>query len=394
MAKKSVKESDTKKNIKESNTKKTLKSKKKVEEKTEVDSPVVKKGKHGPYFGYGFRLGLFFVLFLLFFGAGVFALVSSIVIEDEKEIAYREVGNANYEVCYKKDDFYQGKCFSKDMNMKYIANLIDKIHLDFTYQFDIDEQENIDFTYDVIGKLIISDATSNKNYFEKEYSLIPSKKLKLENDKSARIEEDLDIDYGKYNSLANQFNKSYGVNSESKLLIYMNVHKQNQEDSSVVLNNYSLTYVTIPLSQKAIDIVFDSNQVNTTSNVVSKINVTFTSVSYAVVSALLFLLSIVFMIKSMRLFSKSFEVVSKYDKYVAKILREYDRLIGEAKNMVSFDEKEVIYLNKFSELLDIHDNLGLPIMYFDVTKHVKSYFYIVHDKMIYMYVAKAVDINK
>ena len=80
MAKKSVKESDTKKNIKESNTKKTLKSKKKVEEKTEVDSPVVKKGKHGPYFGYGFRLGLFFVLFLLFFGAGVFALVSSIVI--------------------------------------------------------------------------------------------------------------------------------------------------------------------------------------------------------------------------------------------------------------------------------------------------------------------------
>ena len=238
MAKKSVKESDTKKNIKESNTKNTLKSKKKVEEKTEVDSPVVKKEKHGPYFGYGFRLGLFFVLFLLFFGAGVFALVSSIVIEDEKEIAYREVGNANYEVCYKKDDFYQGKCFSKDMNMKYIANLIDKIHLDFTYQFDIDEQENIDFTYDVIGKLIISDATSNKNYFEKEYSLIPSKKLKLENDKSARIEEDLDIDYGKYNSLANQFNKSYGVNSESKLLIYMNVHKQNQEDSSVVLNNY------------------------------------------------------------------------------------------------------------------------------------------------------------
>ena len=97
------------------------------------------------------------------------------------------------------------------------------------------------------------------------------------------------------------------------------------------------------------------------------------------------------MIKSIRLLKKSFASKSKYDKYVEKLLRDYDRLIGEAKNLISFEDKEEVYFTRFSELLDVHDHLNLPIMYYNVANHVKCYFYIVTNDIVYLYVVKAVD---
>ena len=368
-----------------SSRKKEVKKKVVVEQNNEASTK-------SPYFGYGVRLSIFLMLFLVFFWTGIFALVSSIVVEEEQVFTYREKGIADFEVCYKKDDFYQGKCFNKNQNMKFIASLIDKIKLDFNYQFDIDNEANLDFTYDIVGKLVISDSNSNKIYFEKEYPLLTEKKVELNNAKNTLIDEKIDIDYGKYNSLANQFNRSYGLNSVSRLLVYMNIHKQSK-DSSVAIDNQSLSYVTIPLSEKAIDIALDSNQVDTTRDVVKKVNVSLKSTFYAVIAGVLLILSIIFVIKLIRLLKKAFVPVSKYDKYIAKLLREYDRLIGEAKNMVSLDDKEVVYFKKFGELVDVHDHLGLPIMYYNVTNHVKSYFYIVHGQIVYLYVAKAVDIE-
>ena len=62
--------------------------------------------------------------------------------------------------------------------------------------------------------------------------------------------------------------------------------------------------------------------------------------------------------------------------------------------MVSFDNKEIIKIKKFNELLDIHDNLGLPIMYYQVSKHQRGYFYIYHNNIIYLNDIKEVDLEK
>ncbi|MBR1749054.1 MAG: hypothetical protein IJ743_04570 [Bacilli bacterium] len=347
--------------------------------------------KNRLYCGYGCRLGLNTVSFLVLFVLGMVLLVNSIMIEDEKILTYHEKSNVDYEVCYKDDEFYHGSCFSKEQNMKYIANLIDQLHLNFTYDFNIEKEEDVDFTYDIVGKLVISDASSNKVYFEREYSLVAPKIVELIQGKQTSIQEKVDIHYDEFNSFANQFHRTYGVNSESKLYVYMNVHKKNRENASYQMDSSTLTYVMIPLSQRAIDISIDSNYVDTSSHVVEKVNVVFESVSMAVVSGILLLLSIVFMIKSIRLLKKSFVSKSKYDKYVEKLLRDYDRLIGEAKNLISFEDKEEVYFTRFSELLDVHDHLGLPIMYYNVASHVKCYFYIVTDKIVYLYVVKAVD---
>ena len=49
-------------------------------------------------------------------------------------------------------------------------------------------------------------------------------------------------------------------------------------------------------------------------------------------------------------------------------------------------------IDSFEELLDVRDNLHLPIMYYDVIKHQKAIFYILHDSNIYIYTLKEIDL--
>ena len=73
-------------------------------------------------------------------------------------------------------------------------------------------------------------------------------------------------------------------------------------------------------------------------------------------------------------------------------LRTYDRLIVESKTIIDFSNYEIIKVNKFEELLDVRDNIKMPINYYVVTPHQKAYFYIVSTN-IYLYTVKEVDLE-
>lgn len=97
------------------------------------------------------------------------------------------------------------------------------------------------------------------------------------------------------------------------------------------------------------------------------------------------------MIVIIKKFNKS---TSKYDKYIAKILKEYDRLIAETSTMPSLDDYEVLIINSFNELVDVRDNLRLPIMFYSFKDSEKAYFYIIHENNLYLYEISTADISK
>ena len=51
-------------------------------------------------------------------------------------------------------------------------------------------------------------------------------------------------------------------------------------------------------------------------------------------------------------------------------------------------------VNSFSELLDVRDNLRVPIMFYIVSPHIKSKFYIKYGDDLYLLTIKAVDLEK
>ena len=81
-----------------------------------------------------------------------------------------------------------------------------------------------------------------------------------------------------------------------------------------------------------------------------------------------------------------------YDLTLAKILREYDRVIVNSKKIVNMDG-EVIDVKSFNELLDVRDNIEKPIIFSEIHKGLKSVFIVKTSNETYRYILKLADLE-
>ena len=338
------------------------------------------------YLSYRSRLIINVILCIVFLFISVNFIYNSMDIIKEENVTYSEKGTIDYKICLKENNFYESSCIDKDMS--YIANLIKNIPLTFTYDFKTSKSIKLDAKYEVTANLVISNTEDSTNYFSKKYFLIPLTDIK-ENDSSYKlINQDINIDYEYYNNIANEFRSQYGVETSSYLNVSFNVYNESDE-----LNmNQSTTTISIPLSQKSINIKMQANETSNNNNQeLTKYAFSLSNIVYLVLGVISVVLSIIFIIKALRLYSKSFVPKNNYDKYISKILREYDRLIVETSSLPNFNDYNIIKINKFTELLDVRDNLHQPIMYYNVVAHQKCHLYILKDSNLYLLTLKDVD---
>ena len=332
------------------------------------------------------------IIFLVFIVAGTVLLNNSFKFNSEKITKYSEKSNLDYKVYLQKNEFYEQQYLGKDM--LYVASLIDNVLIDFDYNFQSENDEDIDFTYSIAATLTISNALNTKSYFVKSYKLMEDKTINMVNANIQNIHEQIKIDYPYYNALANSFKNQYGLDTESKLTVYMIINKKNTENSNFVMDTDSIMNIAIPLSERAVDISLDYKEINETRNIVEKQNVALRSIITFGLAIVLIVVALIMLVRAMRAFNKLLRKKSVYDKFVGKILKEYDRLIAESTTLMSFEGKEVIKINKFTELLDIHDNLQKPIMYYSVMEHESCYFYINNDNVIYILTINKADLEE
>ena len=337
------------------------------------------------------KLFLYFYLFIIILAMGEIFLIKSFKFEKEKVINYKENSDINYKVYLKENNFYEEKYLGKDM--VYIASLIDKIAINFDYDFDIDTPVNLDFTYSIIGKLIITngketngvEASKNNKFLEKEYKLLNETTINLNNKKHLDITEPITIDYAKYNKISNLFRSTYGIETKSKLVVYLLINqKNNPSETKYIVNQNNQMSITIPLSESSVDITMDYKEINSSRNIIGKKNLSFNNAVFFIISIILISLSIIYFRKGFKLLNTNTIKRNSYDKYIAKLLREYDRLIVETSDIPSFKNKQIINVHKFNELLDVRDNLKLPIMYYIKKEHQQGYFYINDGDTLYL----------
>ena len=356
--------------------------------KAKKDNSKSKHNKHNIYISYGFRVILFGLLFAVLFGLSYFMVMKSLTFSESKTISYTDGGNIDYKVYLKPNDFYEQPYLGK--NMVYVAGLIKNVSADFSYQFMTDQANDLDFNYSIIGTLQISDDSGANVYYSKDYTLLKNTQIKAQDKSSHNIKETITIDYDYYNNLANKFKSSYGLDAKSNFIVTFKVNK-NVEKLNINESN-SMT-MTIPLSQRAINIKTDTATINNTKSITSESSVTLSNKLLVGIAAVLFIASVAMLLRFLELVFMSFDKKSEYDKYLDKIFKEYDRLIVETKTMPRFDDKNIIKIEKFEELLDARDTLKQPIMYFNISSHNKCYFYINKGKDTYLTVLKAVDLE-
>lgn len=345
------------------------------------------------YFSYQFRLILYISFLIVFISLSFLMLKQSFTYKTNKDFKYSENSNIKYQVYLKDNDYYEKNYLEE--NMVYIANLIKDIKITYDYYFDIEKPINCDFNYKIIANLLIANESKDKLYFQKKYVLVEDKMRSMINENHIEISETIEIDYDIYNKIANSFKNEYAINSLSSLVIELVVEKNNssiKEVKSGIINKSSLT---IPLSEKAININIDSKEIDNSNTIMSDTKkLTIYNKRYLSFAIVCVTICIILLIEFIIFLYKTKNKKSIYDKYINKLLKEYDRVIAYTKTFPDTSNYQVIKVDRFIELLDIRDNLQLPIMYYIVSPHIKAFFYIIHNNEMYLFVVKRVDLEK
>lgn len=334
-------------------------------------------------------LSIFF--WFLFVLLGTNLIIKSLKVNGSEKLYFVEKGDVNYLVCLKDNNFFEDQCLNS--NMSYVASLINNFSLNFNYQFNgnIDDLiNNVD--YQVNAKLIIENIDTKAKYYEKEFELVSKTDDIVSNNGTLYdLNKNINIDYEYFNNIANSFKSQYGVNSQSYLEVCLNINKYSSYQD---IPKSSLISVKIPLSQKAIEIKFNTHNLNNSiDKSISSKSLIINGYFKFIIGVFLLLFSFVFLVVIVMIINNYRKKVSKYNKFINKILREYDRLIVETSTIPNYEDYNVLIINSFNELVDVRDNLRSPIMYCDVLSEKESLFYIINGNNLYLYTVNEININ-
>lgn len=313
---------------------------------------------------------------------------------NKESISYTQNGNVDYKVCLKENNFYSQNCLDK--NMSYVSSLIKNVGLTFNYDLNTSEQLNVKTEYEVTAKLVISNAENTSKYFEQKYILQDKTSEGITQiNNEYKISKNIDIDYDYYNTIASTFKSQYGVETNSYIEVSFQVFHTNKENEDIRVPSPSPVILNIPLSQKSININMTASGVNKqeTQNIESSI-FTLNNIICLFIGIIALIICLISSLKIAKMLTLIKEKKNNYDKFIEKILREYDRLIVETSTLPKFNKYFLTKVNSFGELIDVRDNLRLPIMYYEVAKHQKCHLYIIDNKNLYLLTVKAVDMEE
>lgn len=345
------------------------------------------------YFNLTYRIVFLAVLIIIFLSSTIMFLTKGLNTYTTHSIFYSEVGNVDYQVYLKPNTYFTEPFLPKDE--QYVASLVDYINTDFKYNFSSSYPFDYKYKYKVTATLIATErGDSSKVVLKKNEILLPEKTVDKTNSNNFNITENLKIDYDKYNSIISAFKKDYALSIDSKVVIDMvvSVDGKYQLVDDPIISTKSLK-LEIPLSEQTININLDYQKVGNYANNEQSSNLELVNYLYYGISLLCFIATIIFAIKLTKILNRLFFEKSVYVQTLNKIMRDYDRFIVTIHNLPNIDDKEIIKIKCFSELLDARENLQKPIMYHEIHKNQKGWFMILDDKHVYLYELKEVDIR-
>ena len=331
---------------------------------------------------------LFYMLIptLIMLGLTVLVLKGSMYTKEESIIGYNEVGNIDYKVFLKENNYYKEQYLGKDM--QYVASIIKDIVPTFTYEMHSEEEMEYTYNYKVSADLIISDPNDNNKVLYKRPSLLVKDTKEKVTGGSFRVDQEVSINYDEYNNYVNAFKKEYALSVNSKLVLTFNIDVTGKSPLlKEVFKKSSKLVIAIPMSEQTINIGIDTSDINNSGTLERNYMSQIKKPVALVLGIIVGLLSLALLYIVIYNFLTNRSKTDVYKATIKSILREYDRAIVSSKTADTIDESKynVIEVPRIEELLDAHDSTGKPILYNEDTENDISTFIIVSDEILYKY---------
>lgn len=316
-------------------------------------------------------LSLFIIIFM---ALSVYFYNNSKKITTEESIKNNEIGNVNYKVFLNDNKYYNTNFL--DENMSYISTIIDYVDVNFNYLSYYENIKGFKVNKKVEANVKIIDTQNNDKIIYESKDLI--KKESLESEKISFV-DNYKIDYQKYNDLTNEFKTNYGISAKCTVEVNYNIDYTSLNNK---IKGNRIMSLTIPLSEQMINITKSDNVNNNADYIIQATDKPINKILFFI-SIIFLTMAIIFLVTIITTIIKNEKSISKYDKFLRKILRDYDAYITETSEVNYDSNKNVISVNSFKELLDVRNNIEKAIIYIKMDNN-NSKFLIIDDE-IYEY---------
>lgn len=339
------------------------------------------------YFSFWVRVVLMFVSIAII---GYFSYVcfdESFTSSIDEKISYSEDADIKSNVIYlDQSPFGTGQLNSVD---SYYSDYIDDISTDFNYQFELDKNANIKYTYNVVAVKTIKD--SDIVVSEDSNTLVPDEVVLVKDVKEVKINQNVTLDYDSYNNLAKTLNQSGNITGNVTLKMNITLEiDYNKFDEKIVKESYIEVPIQLLSTHVTINIANDVSKKDTyvehhRPQLINKFSL-YSGICLLIMDTIFFLLALSFIFRTR-------VKKSKYCVLRDGLLKDYDKIIVNSKKLPKLSDYNIIDCYSFSELLDAQRLINKPIIYYEVVKNQKCMFVLISDKDIYTFTLKECDID-
>lgn len=310
-----------------------------------------------------------FVFIILLFLFGILFIKHGFDNYTYDRVSFSEKNEIDYKVYLKENNFFDTNYLG--MNQAYITSLIDYLDVNFNYNLILDDNRSGSYTYYIKGIMSADIQNSSNSYWKKEYQITEPKTEQFKNKNVITISENAKVSYDQYNDLLKKFKNEYGLSMDGslKIFLYVTTNVNSELNDQELVQNAS-SFISIPLTKATIEVPIAVNA-NSTNGVLMSDIVHLDSISYVIskiIGSILVLIAVILLIKLVLVYVRKGEKKLSYIKKLKRILKTYDGIIVNSTNMPSTEGMKIIEVSDFSELLDAHSEVRLPINYYDDNK--------------------------
>ncbi len=315
--------------------------------------------------------GIIITIVILILSVCIYFVASKVIPNNKKIVDYVVSSDIDYNVSQKDSTnvLESGKT--------YVSSKVNNIM--FKYNFKLSFNKNIDamYKYDIKAIVISSiddDAEENPDVYEYPETLKSVDYTNI-NSNSIDLSDELIINYDKYNTIANNYNKSVNLAIKSKLLVVSTINVKTNFGKEEVYKYYS----NIPLEKNTFSISL--NKTNTKGSIYSKDSNDVKSSINIVFIIVIFVLcvSLIYQIYLINDYKKKHYLEFKY----RKIMKDYENVVVPIRSIPKASDVMAIRVINFKSMIDIQHEMHMPILCYKGNEQI--IYLIMNNKTAYVY---------
>lgn len=286
-------------------------------------------------------------------------------------VHYDDESDLSYKVELKENEYYEDLYVEQEN--QYISNLINNIEADFEYELKFEEDLEYNYDYEIIATANVIDSKTGKTIYKISEPIV--EKVSAKTNEKININEEIDIDYNKYNKLIKRFVTQYDldkVNSNLNVKMNVNVSGETKDFGKTGITGMELV---IPLTTNTVPIDIKYDMLNVDKIIEVKRNTPIDKawlMAGCVTIGIDFILLLAFIIY----IKKTETEEDKYKSELRKIMNTYDSYISRIKDEFNMEGYQILKVASFVDLLEIRDTMHIPIIMLGDKEHLSTCFMI------------------